>query len=484
MPRHLRGAVCVVAVALAALAALAPAGASAHRVFRGPHLVSIHAQPDPIVAGDPVLIYGRLYGPENQNRLVVLYHRPFGSPFGFVPVQTTRTDAEGDYEFARADGNVDTNRQWYVDAAGSASRIVTERVAGLVTVNVTGPNGQPEPDGSVLYTGRGYVYTFAGTDTPGVFGARVLLQRQAAAGGLNDWVTIGRGTLGAGGSFSITHSFVIPSASGGDANVRILVPNDIRNIASPSQSLSYEIEQTQNPALTIVPSAYAIDEGGSDAINGVDAQGSGQMLTLYSHTAREAWAVLATTFTTSGGNYTFSIDPTLSTYYKVVAGGSVTAGTRSGSTGDTGTTGTSGTSGASGTTGTTGTTGPHGHSGPNRAVSAVAFVGVRVTLNVQTTPTTINQGQSVTFTGTLNPDETGRNIYLERLNASGDEWHIIASSVVTTGSAYSITESFYEPGSETVRVAIPGSPANQGNATPPIPITVNPVPVTALPSNA
>jgi phospholipase C len=101
-------------------------------------------------------------------------------------------------------------------------------------------------------------------------------------------------------------------------------------------------------------------------------------------------------------------------------------------------------------------------------------------MTVQTTPTTINQGQSVTFSGSLNPDETGRAIYLERLNALGNQWHIIDSAVVGANSQYSLTESFYVAGSETVRVAIPGSPANQGGATASIPITVKMIPVTAL----
>jgi phospholipase C len=101
-------------------------------------------------------------------------------------------------------------------------------------------------------------------------------------------------------------------------------------------------------------------------------------------------------------------------------------------------------------------------------------------LTLQTTGTTINQGQSVTFSGSVNPDETGRNIYLERLNAAGNQWHIIAAGVVGANSQYSLSWSFYEIGTETVRVAMVGSPANQGNATAPVTITVNATPVAAL----
>jgi hypothetical protein len=139
--------------------------------------------------------------------------------------------------------------------------------------------------------------------------------------------------------------------------------------------------------------------------------------------------------------------------------------------------GSTGTTGTSGSTGTTGSTGP----GSAKVVSsAVAFVGVRVVLTVQTTSTTINQGQSVTFSGTLFPDETGRVIRLERENAAGTAWHTIATTVVATGSSYSLSWMFYEVGSETVRIAINGSPANQGAATPPITITVNAIPAAQL----
>jgi hypothetical protein len=68
---------------------------------------------------------------------------------------------------ARADGFVDTNREWYVASAGAVSRVVNERVASLVTLS--GHRSQmesAEPDGSVLYTGRGYTYTFAGMTIP------------------------------------------------------------------------------------------------------------------------------------------------------------------------------------------------------------------------------------------------------------------------------------------------------------------------------
>src|SRR5579863_6758923 len=196
--------------ALAAAAALAPIplGAAAaprdrhvhHRPFV--HALTIHALPNPIDAGDPVVIFGRLFGRHHAHRLVVLYHHLAGERGRFSPVQTTRTDAGGAYEFTRADGRVETNRSWFVAAYGSRSRVVNERVAALISVDVTGPGGVQEPDGSVLQTGPGFTYTFAGTVDPGRPGALVLLQRQGGNKG-NNWATIGRGHLDANGNYSI-----------------------------------------------------------------------------------------------------------------------------------------------------------------------------------------------------------------------------------------------------------------------------------------
>ena len=165
---------------------------------------------------------------------------------GFSPIQTTRTDATGAYEFSRADGRVDTNRAWFVATAGVRSRVAFERVQALVTLNVTGPGGVSEPNGSVLQTGRGFTYTFAGTVTPGRAGASVAAPAPGRARG-NNWATIGRGMLDAAGNYSIPHIFVIPSSQNGDATIRVLLRNDVINIDSPSDTLSYEIEQTQNP---------------------------------------------------------------------------------------------------------------------------------------------------------------------------------------------------------------------------------------------
>src|SRR5580693_4902334 len=85
-PRFLGGAA---AIAAGAAIALIPVGAGAapRHVFRH-RAVTIHAVPNPISAGDPVLIFGRLFGRHRGDRLVVLFHHVATARGGFSPVQT------------------------------------------------------------------------------------------------------------------------------------------------------------------------------------------------------------------------------------------------------------------------------------------------------------------------------------------------------------------------------------------------------------
>ena len=325
-PRYLGSAV---VVAVCAALALIPVGAGAvprHAPPVGLRGLTLHAVPDPITNGDPVVIFGRLFGRHRADRLVVLFHHVAGGAPGFSPVQTTTTDASGAYEFMRADGRVESNRAWFVRAAHRRSRVVFERVAALVSLSVTGPGGVSEPDGSQLTTGIPYV--FAGTVSPARTGATVLLQRQGARSG-NGWNTIDRGTVAADGSYSITHRFVIPSSQNGDATIRVLLRNDLRNIDSPSDSLSYEIEQAQNPNLTITAKTNPISEGAVDTISGADRNGSNQLLTLWARDVRTGWHQLGQTFSGAGGAYTFNVSPLYNTAYRVVApNGASGSGTR------------------------------------------------------------------------------------------------------------------------------------------------------------
>jgi hypothetical protein len=342
-------------------------------------------------------------------------------------VQRTQTDAAGFYALSRADGVVTSNREWYVQSLGARSRTVRERVYSLVTLN--GP-----ANGSNLLTGPAHAVTFTGTVSPATVGDAVLLQRQNAATGGDDWNTIDRGRVAGGGTFSITHKFVNP----GDANIRVLVRHTSRSLASPSNVLEYAIDQAQNPALTIAASADPLTYGQPVVMSGVLAGGASQPVTLLAHVRDQGFAPVAQSTTDASGNYVFPAQtPVFSTFYKVTGGGKS---------------------------------------------SAIVFVGVKDALTATVSATNVPAGQTLTFSGSVAPDKTGHVIYLQRQNATGGDFHTVQVATVGTGSVYSIVHRVFDPGTKVFRVMIPGGPDNQGAASQPFTITVTPVPAASLPT--
>jgi hypothetical protein len=255
------------AVATSSLAVL-KTGASG---FRHPNpngrcRVSIDVVPRQITAGEPVTIFGRLLCRRQvraANRVVRLFHHFPDTP-GFTFVQSTTTDAQGFYLFQRADGIVYSNRVWHVISHGAQSANRRIRVAAQVTLS--GP-----PEGTQILTGPANKVTFMGTMNPADVGAHVILQRQSSLTG-NEWHRIDSGLVQAGGGFTIVHTFIVP----GDANIRVLVRSQGRDIPSPSNVLAYEISQAQNPALTINASADPIVYGQSVTISGTLTGGAGE----------------------------------------------------------------------------------------------------------------------------------------------------------------------------------------------------------------
>ncbi len=410
------------ATALAvSLVALFPGGAVAaghRRPSRSCH-INIHVAPRQTTAGDPVVIFGRLARPRHAGQTVRLFHHLRGVP-GVQPVGVTHADARGFYEFSRADGKVDSNRYWFVRSRGVRSGRAAIRVAAQVTLS--GP-----AEGSQLLTGSKNAVTFTGTVEPADVGARVILQRQNAATGTDDWRRIDAGRVTAGGRFSIKHTFVAP----GDASIRVLVRSQRRNIPSPSNLLEYEISQAQNPALTIMSTQDPITFGQSLTLSGSLAQGPLQPVTLMARTARQgSFTPVAVATTDAKGNYTFPVQaPANNTQYQVLGGG------RS---------------------------------------SAVLFEGVHDLLTAQASSSAVQAGQPVTFSGTVAPDHTGHVIYLERRNASSGDFHVVQVASVGSGSRYSITHRVYDAGNDVFRVFIPGGPENEGAGSQAFTIQVRP----------
>jgi len=439
-------------VAVISSFALVPASALAHKHAsrNGRCEISLSA-PTQIAAGEEVLAFGRLrcVNPANEaHQEVRLFHHVWGTP-GFTYVQHVTTDAAGFYAIARADGVVETNRSWYVRARGARS--VTRRIRVSAQVTLSGPaEGQ-------LLTGFPNRVTFTGTVSPADIGARVILQRQNSLTG-NEWHRIDSSVVepsGTSGAFTIVHRFIVS----GDANIRVLVRSEGRNVPSESNVLAYSISQAQNTALTIQSSADPIAFGESATISGKVTAGGEQPVTLLARTAHQhGFAPVAQSTTDAAREYSFPAQaPVNSTFYKVIGAKrpcNIAA------------------------------SGPRHLKPPackfDGVSSAVLYEGVKDVLTAQASPTTVQAGQIVTFSGTISPDHTGHVVYLERQNAQAPGFHVIQVWFVGAGSAYAIPHRFYEPGTKLVRVYVPGGPENQGAASAPFSITVTPAPASTL----
>ena len=200
---------------------------------------------------------------------------------------------------------------------------------------------------------------------------------------------------------------------------------------------NYEISQAENPNFTIEASADPIPYGQSVTISGTAAGLVKGPVTLLAHTARQhGFAPVAEISTDGSGNYTFlPQSPVNSTYYKVKGGGKS---------------------------------------------SAVLYEGVKDVLTAEVSPSTIQAGQALTFSGTVAPDHSGHIIYLERQNASGTGFHVVKVGFVASGSTYSLVHRVYDAGTKVFRVKIPGGPENEGAASAPFTIVVNPAPLDTL----
>jgi hypothetical protein len=436
-PGRLIGTGLTAALALVA-AAPAMAGSFHHKHSNpaGTCAVSASAAPATLTAGETVAVFGRLrcLGATSAADVPVgVFVRTAGAG-SFTEAQTTSTDSQGFYSFTFPD--VTASSRFYVRSHGAASGMHGVRVAAQVTLS--GP-----AEGTQLLTGRANRVTFTGAVTPADAGARVILQRQDSALG-NQWHRIGAGVVQAGGSYSIVHTFVVPSdpstgglGEAGDASIRTLVRSGGRNVASPSNVLEYEISQAQNPRLTLLAAPDPISYGQSLMLTGVVAGGSNVPVTLLARSAhQQGFAPIAEVTSDSSGGYAFPAEkPLVNTFYEARSAG---------------------------------------------GKSAVVYEGVRDVLTVQLSTTTVQAGQALTFSGTVSPQHVGHVIYLERENSSGTGFHVVQIASVGAGSAYTIDHTVYETGTKVFRVRIPGGPENGGAASQTLPVQVTPAPAAAL----
>jgi hypothetical protein len=410
--------------AIFAIAAPAVANA-APRHNRG---LTINGTPNPILAGEGVLIYGQLRGADIANQPILLYHRLASFP-RFTLIGRTTTDSHGFYEFTRAEGVVLTRRSWFVRGPGQThSRTLHERVQALVTLA-----------SSVTSTDTNHPIVFSGHVTPDHRFQRVLLQVQNANG--TTWHTVKVGRLDAASNFSISQRWRTP----GDRIVRAVFPGDLRNNRGESDPVTVTVQQAQIPDFTINSSSPIIGFGQDATISGtLDKPGTttpepDTAVNLCSHTPQQnQFTCSAATTTDEDGSYSFPVSPTSNTLYLVK------------------------------------TTLP-----PNRH-SARLFEGVQDVVTMAPSTTSTQVGQVVTFTGTVTPDKAGELIYLERQGADG-KFHAVEVHRVRSDSTYQFAWKFGNSGTAVFRARILGDGTNVGGASPPVTITVAPAPVATLP---
>jgi hypothetical protein len=435
--------------AAAALLVLVPAGAVAHNrrthvknhanhaVKSGSCKVLLNVAPRLITAGESALAFGQesCAAPGTAAKQpVTVYDRPAGAP-GFSTLGTTTTDEEGRFQLLTGALTKNTVLYAAIGTARSAPRGV--KVAALVTL--TGP-----PETKTLFsgiqTGRRHGVTFEGSVSPEDAGALVTLQRENSVKG-TEWRRIAKPVLvDQNGHFSITKAFVAP----GPSSIRVVVhgnrrnPASDRNVASASNVLSYVISQAQNPSLTIESSQDPLPYGSTAAIGGTVAGEPNTAVTLLARRPHGHFAPVATGTTDPAGKYTFAPQkPLASTFYRVTAGG---------------------------------------------RNSAVLYEGVKYVLTAEPSATSLLSGQPFTYSGTVTPAKAGHAIYIEKLNPAGTNFHVVAVGTVAADGTYSITRSFYAPGSYTLRVKIPGDSENGGAASAPSTISVNPISNAKIPA--
>jgi hypothetical protein len=418
----------MLALALGGLAAVA-APSLAGAAPRHNKSLTIAATPDPIYAGDGVLIYGQLAGTDVGGQKIVLYHRINPAP-RFTVIGTTTTNADGSYEFTRADGIVVSNREWFVRGPGDThSRTVHERVAPLVTL----------AESSATTTTK-HAVRFSGSISPAHPFQRVLIQEQTAISG-NGWHTVATGRTGAASNFSISHRLVVS----GDYTLRAYFPGDRRSIAGASDSVTLSVQQAQNPSFTITTSNPIVTEGGSVKISGtLDTAGTSTPLgttevTLYGKQAGRTLEALATTTTATNGAYSFTETPVYDTVYHVGV-----------------------------------TLKPARH-------TVNLFEGVQDVVTAKASSDTATVGGSISVSGTVSPDKSGHEIHLQ-IQGPGGHWHDVAGTTLGAGSAYSLSYTFGKTGTLELRSRIDGGPENVGAASAPMLVTVSgTAPVSSLP---
>jgi hypothetical protein len=433
------------AIAAAALTLVPASALAAHRQARVKRddtpsngcRIDVNVAPRFIETGETTLVYGTLACPAGtsvENQTVTIFGRSAASPAPSA-LGTATTDKTGAYQFPTQP--LSANTQFYATADGAQSGRKGVKVSPKISL--VGP-----PDGSQLFTGGGPAFrahtrrlglsnkvVFSGTVSPEDENAIVALQRENSAGG-EEWHRIDAGTVGAGGKYTIVHTFAVP----GDANIRVIVHARKRNAPGASESFSYEISQAENPALTIENSADPIPFGQPVAIDGKIAAPSAPVTLLERNRLQRGFTAIATVTAGSDGSYAFPTQtPQQSTFYKVTGAGKT---------------------------------------------SSRLYEGVRYGLTASASASSVQAGQPIVFSGTVTPGHAGHPVYLQVQNGTGVGFHTVEVGKVTSAGTYALEHTLYATGTRQLRVKVPGDPENQGVASSLFAVEVTPAPSSAL----
>jgi len=422
----------IAALALASLL-LAPATATAgrRRSAAGACEPSLSIASARLVAGESATLIGALSCPvagEAAEQAITIDQHVAGTP-GFSVIGTATTEADGAFQLTTA--ALEANSVFYASSRGVRSNRLAVKVAPAVTI------GGPPPTTQLSRAARhanasgeeGDTVTFAGNVGPVPAGTRVTLERESASG--EDWHRIGLGEVQPDGSYSIPHAFSVAGA----ATVRVVV-HARGQLATASEPLTYEVAPRQNPRLTIAASARPLQYGHALTISGVAAGGANEPITLFARTRGGAFAPIASVSADAEGGYEFPAQtPPASTSYRV--------------------------------------RGVH-------ATSATIFAGVAPQLTAAVSSSTIDAGQTLTFSGTLTPGHAGQPVLLERQNPFGLGYHVLATTTLDEASSFSIERKAFGSGKQVFRIEIPGAAEMQATASQPFTVQVEPAPASSL----
>jgi hypothetical protein len=357
-------------------------------------------------AGEGATLNGVLSCPEPAaaaEQTIAVFQHTAGSA-GTMPVGEVSTDASGAFQFTSEP--LEDNSAFVARDGHAHSRRTPVKVAAVLTLD--GPTGPALPAGRRNSRHTNAVaasVSFKGAVSPDETGVRVILQRESAGPG-QLWRRIGETTVGADGSYTISHLF----RRSGIATVRTLLR---RHGQAPavSEPLTYEVAPTQNPQLTLEATPDLLAYGQSTTLHGTLADAAtGTPVVLMARTHSGTLTRVAEATTGEEGSYAFAgLEPLANTYYRVTGG---------------------------------------------HQRSVARLVAVQPLLTSEVSATSIASGGVVTFTGSLTPSHPGEVLHLQRENANGVGYHPIAAIVMGEGPDFSLERTLEGSGTQTYRVVV------------------------------